>query len=145
MFKRTSTNENFRNRTGSSAMRGVSNSPLHILPSIKAQYETLKVDAHAVSEAMEKATSLDERKALRIRMANLVREIGDKERLLKNGSRLAFEAVFVQVASGRLPKDQFLLLVQEAREIWQAEGYADYVPPMTPRERNKAEKRNLRK
>ncbi len=93
---------------------------------------------------MNAAAGIDREKA-RKRLADALRHIGDLRHILQDGSRLAFEKVFCSVAQYRLPKDTFLLIVEEAREIWRQEGGAEMLPSMSKADRHRAQKTETRR
>lgn len=141
--------EHFRRFHGSSATRA--NSRGHsefgdpaLLPAVKEQYEATKKAARDLSRRLESGLPSAEREIVRRQLAEKVRALGPMRDILHNGARYHFEKIFSQVASIRLPKDKFLTLVDEAREIWRSEGYADLIPPLNNKERRRAEKRALK-
>lgn len=152
-YKSASRNLHFKGQQGSSAVRvtqrgyggaSLSGDPVEILPSVQQQYELRKLRAKEIDKILRPDLPFHEREALRAELANCLRQIGELRQLLQQGSRLAFEKIFVTVAQYRLPKDRFLTITEEAREIWRAEGYADFVPPPTQRERRKSSKKAMR-
>lgn len=153
-YKTASRQNHFRAQTGSSAVRVtqrgygglgmVGGEPIKIRPSMKEQYETLKRRAVEIDQILDLDLPAVERERLRGEMAELMRSTGDMRTTLQAGSRLAFEKIFVQVANLRLPRDYFLMMVEEAREIWRSEGYADLVPPPTERMRKKVSRHTLK-
>jgi hypothetical protein len=152
-YKTAAKNVHFRSQEGSSSVRvtqrgygglGTFGDPIEILPSVKDQYEAFKRRAHEIDRKLSPNTPAVEREKLRAELAECLRNIGNMRRLLQEGSRLAFEAIFVQVANHRLPKDRFLTITEEAREIWRSKGYADFVPPPTQGQRRKTAKNALR-
>lgn len=143
----------FRAQEGSHAVRvtqrgygGVSltGDPIEILPTVKQQYEMYKMRAKEIDKKLHAGLPYQEREALRSELAECLRQIGQMRQLLQEGSRLAFEKIFVTVANFRLPKDRFLTITEEAREIWRSKGYADFVPPPTKAQRRKSEKKAMR-
>lgn len=144
----------FRNQEGSSAVRMtqrgyggtgmVGGDPVEILPSVKDQYEAFKRRVREIDSLLSPNIPALDREKLRSELAECLRNIGTMRRLLQEGSRLAFEKIFTEVAGYRLPKDRFLTIVEEAREIWRSKGYADFVPPPTKAQRRKVSKHALR-
>lgn len=136
MYKAASRNEQFMGLTGSFSDRlrargfAESNNPIEILPTLKEQYDALKVRMRSERDPQLKQ--------------DLIRQIGDYRRILEDGTRLAFEAIFVSVAQARLPKDYFLTLVEEARSYWRQDGFADCVPPITRKAKHKNVKRRVK-
>jgi hypothetical protein len=153
-YKAVTKNVHFRAQEGSSSIRMtqrgyggagmVGGDPIAILPTVKEQYEKYKIRAREISRLLDKERPAVEREKLRSELAECLRHIGSLRQILQDGSRLAFEKVFTTVASYRLPKDRFLTIVEEAREIWRSEGYADLVPPPTQGERRKSAKKAMR-
>lgn len=143
----------FRREQGSSSVRFtqrgyggqgmVGGDPIEILPTVKEQYESFKRRVREIDRLLNRDTPAVEREKLRAELAECLRNIGSMRQILQDGSRLAFEKIFSVVAAHRLPKDRFLTLVEEAREIWRSEGYADLVPPPTQAMRRKAEKKAM--
>lgn len=144
----------FRDQTGSSSVRMtqrgyggkgmVGGEPIKIRPSMKDQYETLKRRAVEINNLLDIELPAVERERLRGELAELMRNTGDIRSILQGASRLAFEKIFVAVANRRLPKDYFLILIEEAREIWRSEGYAELVPPPTNQMRRRTMRNALR-
>jgi hypothetical protein len=137
-YRNTARNTHFQSRTGNSSQTGYANAwavggnPIDILPTLKDQYEGYKLKIHECDLKLNSnSATTAEREQIRKQMAEAARHMGNLREVLQAGSRFAFEATFVQVANYRLPKDKFLALVEEAREIWRADGYADFVPPPT--------------
>ena len=136
MYKKTSDSLHFQEMAGSFANRisargyWESNNPLDILPSLKEQYDTLVQRVEHVRAGNQRA--------------DLIRQIGDMRVVLENGTRLAFEAIFVRVAQARLPKDTFLTIVDEARGYWRREGFSACVPPPSNSAKRKIIKRSLK-
>lgn len=149
-----SRNFHFRREEGSSAIRYtqrgygglgmVGGDPIKILPSVREQYEALKKRAKEIDSKLSPHTPSSERESLRSELADCLRQIGDMRQLLQEGSRLAFETIFTRVANRRLPKDHFLMIVEEARAIWRSEGYADFVPPPTQKMKKKISRHALK-
>lgn len=147
-------NFHFRQEAGSSSVRFtqrgyggkgmVGGEPLFIRPSLREQYEILKRRAVEIDQILDIDLPAQEREKLRSELAELMRSTGDMRRTLQEGSRLAFEKIFVHVANARLPRDHFLVIVEEAREIWRSKGYADLVPPPTNQMRRKISKHALK-
>jgi antitoxin component HigA of HigAB toxin-antitoxin module len=75
------------------------------------------------------------------RREDLTRQVGSMSRTLDGHARLAFETIFVQVANAKLPKDTFLSLVQEAREIWRRQGHNELLGPQTKGQRRRAHRK----
>ena len=147
MYTTTVRQSNFRKRTGSSSIApsakgyGPIGDPVEILPTLKEQYEHYKRRAAECTTIIEqRILPTAERERARRELAECIRHEGNLRNLLQDGSRLAFEKILVQVAQYRLPKDKFLAMVDEAREIWRAEGYADVLPPSTKQQRTRAVK-----
>lgn len=53
---------------------------------------------------------------------------GDWRKQLRESAQLAFEKMFMVVAQARIPKEHFLVLAKEARELWRGEGWNQFVP-----------------
>lgn len=152
-YKTVGNTVHFRAQEGSHAVRvtqrgygGISltGDPIEILPTVKQQYEMYKLRAKEIDKKLRIEAPFQEREALRRELAECLRNIGSMRQLLQEGSRLAFEKIFVTVANYRLPKDRFLTITEEAREIWQSKGYADFVPPPTQGQRRKSAKKAMR-
>lgn len=126
---------------------------------VRQQYDDLRADLTKKSaELAHIRDGLNGRRALvegetignlRERHANVQRRVaalksqrGHLGKTLREANRLAFETIFATVAQHRLSRDAFLVLVEEAREIWRAEGFADLEPGPTNRQRKKQRKRN---
>lgn len=147
-------NFHFRREQGSSSVRMtqrgyggqgvIGGDPIEILPSVKAQYEGYKRRAREIDKLLTPQLPYVEREKLRAELAECLRHIGSMRQILQDGSRLAFETIFTTVANYRLPKDRFLTIVEEAREIWRSKGYADLVPPPTQAQRRKSAKKAMR-
>lgn len=147
-------NFHFKRQEGSSAIRHtqrgygglgmVGGQPMQIRPSMKDQYETLKRRAVEINGLLDVELPAVERERIRSELADIIREAGNLREILQNGSRLAFEKIFVNVANRRLPKNHFLLIIDEAREIWRSEGYNDLVPPPTNEMRRRTSRNALR-
>lgn len=153
-YRATARNVHFKAQEGSSAIRVtqrgyggqgmVGGEPVVIRPSMKDQYEVLKRRAHEIDALLDVELPAVERERLRGELAEIMRSTGSHREILQGASRLAFEKIFVGVANARLPKDHFLMIVEEAREIWRSKGYADLVPPPTERMRIKTSRNALR-
>ncbi len=136
MYKTAAKNLHFQKSEGSSSNRikargfGESNDPIEILPSLKEQYDTLQ----------ERLKNTQDR----VLRADLIRQIGHYRLILEDGTRLAFEKIFINVAQARLPRDKFLVLVEEARSYWRKEGFADCQPEETQRQKHKQLKKNIK-
>lgn len=149
-YRNAARQKHFQTRTGSSSQTGYGNAwahggdPIEILPSVKEQYEGYKIKAREARSLIER-TAGKEREAARAQLAEALRNIGSMRQLLQEGSRFAFETIVTRVASYRLPKDRFLAIVEEAREIWRSEGYADFVPPPTKKTRKLAVRRETKR
>jgi len=144
----------FRREEGSSAIRMtqrgyggkgmVGGEPIKIHPSMKDQYEVLKRRAIEIDQLLDIELPSVEREKIRAELSELIRTTGSMREALQNGSRLAFEKIFVQVANSRLPRDYFLIIVEEAREIWRSKGYAELVPPPTNQMKRRTSRNALR-
>lgn len=152
-YKSTARTVHFKAQEGSSAVRitqrgygglSLTGDPIEILPDCKQQYEMHKLRVKVIDKKLSTALPYAEREQLRRELAECLRNIGQLRQLLQEGSRLAFEKIFVTVANFRLPKDRFLTITEEAREIWRSKGYADFVPPPTQRQRRKSDKKAMR-
>jgi hypothetical protein len=153
-YKAASRNVHFRAQEGSSAIRVtqrgyggagmVGGDPVAILPTVKEQYEGYKRRVREIDRLLSPNTPAVEREKLRAELAECLRHIGSMRQILQDGARLAFETIFTTVANYRLPKDRFLTIVEEAREIWRSKGYADLVPPPTQAQRRKSAKKAMR-
>jgi len=152
-YKTVCNTVHFRAQEGSHAVRitqrgyggsSLTGDPIEILPTVKQQYEMHKLRVKEIDKKLTTSLPYQEREALRRELAECLRNIGSMRQLLQDGARLAFEKIFVTVANYRLPKDRFLTITEEAREIWRKEGYADFVPPPTQRQRRKSEKKAMR-
>lgn len=153
MEKTRSKQFHFRREEGSSSVRitqrgyggkGMFGAPEFMRPSMKDQYEVLKRRAEEIDDILDIDLPAVEREKLRSELAELIRSTGSIREILAAGSRLAFEKIFVQVANSRLPKDYFLAMVQEAREVWRSAGYSELVPPQTKEMRRKTSKNAMR-
>lgn len=153
-YKTAARQMHFKAQEGSDAVRMtqrgyggigmVGGDPVEILPSVKEQYEAHKKRVREIDRLLDsKAPGID-RENLRAELADRLRQIGSMRQLLQDGSRMAYEKIFVQVANCRLPKDRFLTITEEARSIWRSEGYADLLPPPSHRQKQKAVKRAFR-
>lgn len=144
----------FRRQEGSSSIRVtqrgygglgmVGGQPIQIRPSMKDQYEALKRRAVEIDNLLDVELPAVERERQRSELARLIQNAGPMREVLQNGARLAFEKIFVQVANCRLPKEHFLLIIEEAREIWRSKGYHDLVPPPTNQMRRRTSRNALR-
>ena len=162
MYARTSESEQYFGRSASKSIRPFKSGhsdqgtdPVKIRPSFCEQYDTIKTREKDIAGSlteMDKAwragttdfTGLQyhiERKRLVSVRADLIRQKGNMAKVMREASRMRFEKIFVQVANARLPTDAFLVIVEEAREIWRGQGWAELVPGQTNRERKKARKR----
>jgi hypothetical protein len=65
---------------------------------------------------------------LRREMENHIRLCGSWKKSILEMSQKAFEFAFIVVAQARLPKEHFMLIVDEARALWRLEGYAEGLP-----------------
>lgn len=128
MFSSTSVQKHFREFAGSSSTRAKHDGSNKTVPDLslvdatcKEQLQTLQRNRDALLKTIKALAGNERVQAGRI-LSNLNREIGDLHRLVEANSRMRFEEIFVSVTSRRLPKDTFLALVQEARELWRNEG-----------------------
>lgn len=161
-YKKTSAAEQYFTRTASRSIRPFKSGhsdqgtePIKIRPSFRNQYDTLKTRKRDIDKSiceMDRAwragttdlTGLDyheERKRLISIRADVIRQKGNMAKTMREASRMKFEKIFVNVANAKLPKDTFLVIVEEAREIWRGQGWAELVPGPTNRERRKAQKK----
>lgn len=105
--------DNFRARTGSSSTRAKSTGETEfcipeLQPTLANQLQAF-IDGNGTEDEFK-------------------RYGGSLRAVLHNEQRRRYEAIFVAVACGRLPKDVFLSIVEEARTIWRGE-YTTIVPP----------------
>lgn len=64
----------------------------------------------------------------RAQFQDLKREVGMwADNLMKCG-QIAFERAFIVIAQARLPREHFMVISQEARQMWRDAGYADGLP-----------------
>lgn len=152
-YKSAARQIHFKSQEGSSAVRitqrgyggaSLAGDPIEILPTVKQQYEMYKTRVREIDRKLHAGLPFQERERLRSELAECLRHAGSMKQLLQDGSRLAFEKIFVQVANYRLPKDRFLTITEEAREIWRSEGYAEFVPPPSRAQRRKSAKKAMR-
>lgn len=167
MYQRTGEHKDFMERRGSRSIRPFvrgdtdqPGDPIEILPKLKDQYQTFKrreaeatrriaeidqiVKARCAAEGVSYFDLRQERKELVAKRADAIRQKGNLNKLMRDGTRLALEKIFTQVANARLPANTFFKLLEEAREIWRGEGYAEFVPGPTNRERKKRRKAQVR-
>lgn len=165
MYKKTASAEQFGSRSASHSLRPFANGrteplgdrPLEIRPSYREQYDARKRELALIKQRCayldnvvrgrcqpeEGSTVGEAREQLKQaigRREDLIRQVGSARKILEDGLRLEFEKLFVHVAESRLPKDIFLLIVQEARDLWRHEGWAEQMPRATRNQQNRAQK-----
>jgi len=64
-------------------------------------------------------------------LANLIRETGHMAKILRYGTRMRFEEIFVSVANFMLPKNHFLKIVEQTRKLWREDGFGNMTPGLT--------------
>lgn len=169
MYKATAVSVHYAGRAGNASIRPFANGraeplgdkPLELRPSFIEQYRELKTRGRALEGQLFEQQQIlaqkvplppgltygrvrEQAEEIRSRLANVIREKGDMGRICREASRLAFETIFVAVAQRRLPKDTFLLIVEDAREVWRQEGWPEAMPQPTNKERVRNLKRSTR-
>lgn len=105
-----------------------------IFDSLRSQY--LNIDARiAILKSQPSITSVERRE-----MEDHIRARGDWAKQIREAAQLAFEHAFIVVAKARLPKEHFIVIADEARQMWREEGYANGLPIDHAKER-KAQRR----
>lgn len=61
-------------------------------------------------------------------MENHIRLVGSWEKQIKDMSQRAFEMAFAVVAQVRLPKEHFIVISDEARQLWRAAKFHEGLP-----------------
>lgn len=77
-------------------------------------------------EELKAKPSLDEEE--RREMNNHIREYGNWKKVLTDASTPEFEKLFITVAAARLPREHFMVILNEARVLWRQEGWAEFKP-----------------
>lgn len=151
MYAKTGKSQDFFDRAGSMSTRILSNGTSPVTPdrnvvdaTCKEQLASLRRNQAALLASMRDMSGAEKAKAGAV-LDNLRREIGNLAKYIEGNARARFEELFVIVAQHRLPRDAFLVIVQEAREYWRAEGEIANVPEGSLRMKNKWAKRAARR
>jgi hypothetical protein len=93
-----------------------------LFASLKEQY---KLGWARIKELEDKPNKTDEE---RREMENHIRICGDWAQALRKCGQMLYENAFIVIAQARLPKEHFLVIADEARELWRDAGFADGLP-----------------
>lgn len=149
-YKTAARQMHFREQKGSSSVRvtqrgygglSMQGEPLAILPTLKEQFETIKARAAELPKLIRSASTYEEAERLRKELGAKTAQVGDMRKTIYHATRVGFERIFLQVTRARLPDDLFLKFLAETQEIWEAEGYEEFVPPQNNQERRRASRK----